>query len=55
MGAERNIIKALKANLTSASAALERSDWAALQALAEQEARLMDALRAMWEARRTDS
>lgn len=46
--AEAEIMAALKANLEAAEAALARNDWVALRALAEQEARYMDELRAVW-------
>jgi hypothetical protein len=48
---EEEIIAALGENLDSATAALLRHDEAALRALAEQEARLMDSLRALWSQR----
>jgi hypothetical protein len=49
---EQEVHKALSENLASAEAALARDDWAAVRALAEQEARLMDSLRAIWAQRR---
>lgn len=48
---EMEIVTALAENLDSALAALERHDEPALRALAEQEARLMDSLRAFWSQR----
>jgi hypothetical protein len=48
MTPEQEVHKALRENLVSAEAALARGDWPALRALAEQEARYMDTLRAMW-------
>ena len=48
---EAETLDALQANLEAASEALERGDMVALRALAEQEARYMDALRAMWSQR----
>lgn len=53
MSTEAEIRTALEANLLAASHALAREDWVALRALAEQEARYMDILRAIWTQRRT--
>lgn len=54
MIAEADIMAALEANLEAAEAALGREDWVALRALAEQEARYMDELRAAWSLTRHD-
>lgn len=51
MTAEAEVLTALAENLDSALAALERHDKPALRALAEQEARLVDSLRAIWSLR----
>jgi hypothetical protein len=51
MTLEAEIVAALRENLDSALAALRRHDEPALRALAEQEARLMDSLRACWRSR----
>lgn len=51
MTPEEEVHQALTENLASAEAALARNDWAAVRALAEQEARLMDSLRAIWAQR----
>jgi hypothetical protein len=51
MTPEQEIHRTLTENLASAEAALARKDWPAVRALAEQEARLMDSLRALWSQR----
>jgi hypothetical protein len=48
---EAETLEALDANQVAAAHALARDDWVALRALAEQEARLMDILRAIWKNR----
>lgn len=51
MTPEEEVHAELEANLLAASHALGRDDWTALRALAEQETRLMDSLRAIWSQR----
>lgn len=46
--AQREILVALRANQDAALECLENGQMVALKALAEQEARLMDELRACW-------
>lgn len=48
---EAELIDALSANLEAAERACAARDMVALAALAEQEARYMDALRALWSQR----
>jgi hypothetical protein len=48
MAAQRDIIQALADNVEASIRAIENNDWVAARALAEQEARIMDQLRAMW-------
>lgn len=48
---EAELLTALQENLESAEAALARDDWPAVRALAEQETRIMDSLRALWSQR----
>jgi len=49
--AEAEIVRALRENLAAAEDALQRKDWVAARALAEQEARYMTELRAIWNQR----
>lgn len=48
MSTEADTVRALKENQDAAIRALEANDRVAYRALAEQEARLMDVLRAVW-------
>jgi hypothetical protein len=48
MGIEAETLALLRENLEAAQRALAADDKVALRALAEQEARLMDVLRAIW-------
>lgn len=54
MTAEQEVHAALTANLKSAEDAMARDDWPTVRALAEQEARLMDSLRAIWAQQRNE-
>lgn len=51
MNPEAEIYDALQANLEAAEAALSRNDLVAMQALAEQEARYIRELQAIWRLR----